>query len=261
MSEPTQVVFAIIVITLLLLLLASALAGLLVVNANRRVKHRLELEAAQRRLQSEVVRAEREASRQAMRDVGIELHDNLGQLFTVAQVGMKTAAEEGNPQLIKAASEALNLAVAELREIGGDLRTDQWSNRTIAEAIAFEAARIERVVRINAHVQVEGQPRALDADTSTILYRIFQEVVNNALKHSRADTLTIQFHFGPPFMLRVADNGRGFDPQTTMGNGGLNTLRRRSELINFTAHCASTPGHGCTWTFTEKPAAPAPPRP
>lgn len=255
MSEPLQIVFAIIIITLVLLLMGLAMAGLLVVNANRRVKHNLELEATQRKLKGEVVRAEREATRQTMHHVGMELHDNVGQLLTVAQMGLKTANEEGDPRLIQSASESLDLAMIELRSLARGLRSDHWSNRTFAEAIVDEAARIERVVRVRAKVEVDGAPRELDADTSTILYRIFQEVVNNALKHSRADSISIRVHYGPPFTLVVADLGEGFDQETTKANGGLHTLRHRCALINFTAHCASTPGHGCTWTFTENVAA------
>ncbi|HRD54099.1 MAG TPA: histidine kinase [Flavobacteriales bacterium] len=254
MSEPLQIVFAIILITLLLLLMAAAMAALLVVNANRRVKHRLDLEAAQRKLQEEVVRAEREATRQTMHHLGIELHDNVGQLLTVARVGLETAAEEGQPRLIESAREALDLAITELRNVAQGLRNDHWKKRSFAEAIAHEAERIERVVRISAQMQVHGEPREMDADTSTILYRIFQEVVNNTLKHSRGDALRIRFDYGPPFTLVVADNGRGFDPEATQGNGGLPTLRHRCELINFTAQCASGPGQGCVWTFTENTA-------
>ena len=75
MSEPLQIVFVVVVITLVLLLMGVAMAGLLVVNANRRVKHRLELEAAQRKLQEELVRAEREATQETMHHIGRELHD------------------------------------------------------------------------------------------------------------------------------------------------------------------------------------------
>jgi two-component system NarL family sensor kinase len=255
MSEPLQIVFAIIVITLVLLLMAVAMAGLLVVNANRRVKHNLELEAAQRKLKGEVVRAEREATRQTMHHVGMELHDNVGQLLSVAQAGLRMAVEESQPHRIPAAQEALAMAMEELRGLSRGLRSDHWSNRTLAEAMVDEAARLERVVRVGAKVKVEGEPRELDADTSTILYRIFQEVVNNALKHSRADAIAISLHYGPPLTLQVADRGEGFDQGTTKPNGGFHTLRHRCELINFTAHCASTPGHGCTWTFTENVAA------
>lgn len=258
MSEPLQIVFVVVVITFVLLLMGVAMAGLLVVNANRRVKHRLELEAAQRKLQEEVVRAEREATRQTMHHVGLELHDNLGHTFTMARVGLMTALEENEPQRIAVAIEALDHGIAELRSTALDLREDLWNNRTLAEALAFEAARIERVVRISAQLQVEGESRTINADTSTILYRIFQEVVNNALKHSRADALSITFRYGPPITLIVSDNGRGFDPDATESNGGLHTLRHRCALIGFSAHCASAPDRGCTWTFTELVAAPRP---
>ncbi|MBK8228396.1 MAG: hypothetical protein IPK70_14635 [Flavobacteriales bacterium] len=255
MSESLQIVFAIIVITLVLLLMAGAMAGLMVVNSNRRVKHRLELEAEHRRLQQEVARAEREATQETMHQIGRELHDNVGQLLTVSLIGLRAAAGDSRGKgKLGAAVEALELGIEEVRRLAHSLSRELWLNRTLAEALAFEAARIERVVRIRAQVQLEGEPRTIDADTSTILYRIFQEVVNNALKHSRADALSITFRYGPPITLIVSDNGQGFDPDVTAGNGGLHTLRHRCELIGFSAHCFSAPDRGCTWTFAERSA-------
>ena len=259
MSEPLQIVFVVVVITLVLLLMGVAMAGLLVVNANRRVKHRLELEAAQRKLQEELVRAEREATQETMHHIGRELHDNVGQLLTLSLIGLRAAKEEAGPggRGLASSLEALEMGIEEIRRLTHSLSRELWMNRTLADAIAHEAARLERVVRIRSSVRTEGSSRTLDPDTSTILYRVFQETVNNALKHSRASTIRFTLRYGPPFTLIVSDNGHGFDPASTKGNGGFGTIRHRCGLIGFDARCESAPGHGCTWTFTEKPAAPS----
>jgi signal transduction histidine kinase len=95
----------------------------------------------------------------------------------------------------------------------------------------------------------QGEPPEPDADTRIILFRVFQEVVNNALKHSGADTFTITLHGTGSPALNIADNRRGFDPENTANVGGLRSIRARCALVGYTAHCTSTPGQGCTWAI------------
>ena len=257
MSEALQISLIVIVITVILVVMAVGMAGLMVLNANRRVRHSLELEAAQRRFQEELVRAEREATQETLHHMGRELHDNVGQLLTVSLIGLRNALEGANdPRKLTAVREALEAGIEQVRNMAHSMSPAIWQNRTLADALAAEAARLERVVRITASVRIEGATRNIPPDTATMLYRVFQETVNNVLKHSQADTIRITLRYGPPLALIVSDNGKGFDPDQTNGNGGLHTLRHRCALIGFSAQCESAPGHGCTWTFMEqKPLA------
>ena len=137
--------------------------------------------------------------------------------------------------------------------MGHDLNTDLWQRRSLVDAISATAERIERVGRLRAHVLVQGTWPTLADDTSTILFRVFQEVVQNAVKHSGADTLSITLHSDPPLSLTIADNGRGFDADNTTGNSGLLNIRKRCTLIGFNATCTSARGTGCTWRIEQTP--------
>jgi hypothetical protein len=152
-----------------------------------------------------------------------------------------------------AARDTLEHSIGELRRLGRDLNTDLWQQRSLVDAISAEADRIERVARVRVHVEVQGTPPALPPDHTTILFRVLQEVVNNALKHSRADTLTITLAAGPPWSLTLSDNGRGFDATTTAGHppplrphrpGGHLHHRARPGL-----HLDHHP-HTCPWNIT-----------
>jgi hypothetical protein len=184
-----------------------------------------------------------------------ELHDNVGQLLTVAQLGVDHVLADGATDTrLVAARDTLEHGIGELRRLGRDLNTDLWQQRSLVDAISAEADRIERVARVRVHVEVQGTPPVLPPDHTTILFRVLQEAVNNTLKHSRADTLTITLAAGPPWSLTLSDNGRGFDATTTAGHGGLVNIRRRCALIGLQASCTTAPGQGCTWTITHTPA-------
>lgn len=249
-----DVLATIVVIILTLLAFMCGLAGLLVVHHNRRIRHRAELAEAERNRQQEVMRAEREATQQTLREVGHELHDNVAQVLSVAQMGMNNVLNAPAPDSrLVAARDALDRGIEEVRRLGHDLNSDRWQHRSLVDAISADAERIERVGRVRAHVQVHGTPTTLPPDTSIILYRAYQEVVNNALKHSGADTLTIVLDMSQGLALTITDNGRGFDTEALQSNGGLLSVRKRCALVGYTAQCTSRPGLGCTWTLKPAP--------
>ncbi len=247
MDDTERIVFAVIIGTLVVLALIGVMCFLMVVNTNRRHRHRAELAEADLRLKHEVVRAVREATQQTLCEVGRELHDNVGQLLTVTHMGLSTAIKEGDATRLPGAHDALLMGIEEVRRMGRSLNTDLWKERSLIEAIGAEAKRIERVARVRTSVVVTGEMPDLPPDSTTILFRVFQEIMNNALKHSGTGTLTITADGTAGFALTLADSGRGFDPATVMANNGLVNIRSRCTLIGFDAQCTSSPGTGCTW--------------
>ena len=248
-----DLVFTISVLTITMLMLVGGAIWLLLANQNRRIRHRAELGEAERLRDQEVMRAEREATQQTLREVGKELHDNVAQLLSVAQLGIGNVLNTPIPDTrLVAALDALDRGVEEVRRLGHDLNSDRWQHRSLVDAISAEAERLERVGRLRAHVRVEGVHAPMPPETSIVLYRAFQEVVNNALKHSRADTLTFTVEGAPLPTLTIHDNGQGFDSTKLTSPGGLQGVKHRCELVGYEATCLSIPGHGCTWTFTPR---------
>jgi len=245
-----RIVVAVILGTGVLLALIVTMALLLILNNSRRIRHRAELAEADRLRDQEVMRAEREATQQTLREVGKELHDNVAQLLSVAQLGIGNVLNTPAPDVrLVAARDALDRGVEEVRRLGHDLNSDRWQYRSLVDAIGAEAERLERVGRLRAHVRVVGGHQPLLPETSIVLYRAFQEVVNNALKHSRADTLTFTVEGAPFPTLTISDNGRGFNSAKLASPGGLQGVKHRCTLVGYEATCVSSLGHGCTWTF------------
>lgn len=242
---------AIVVATLTILLFIGLVVLLLVLNQQRRAKHRAELAEVKLNHDREVMDAEREAQRQTLQEVGRELHDNLGQLLTVVQMGLYAELEDdGKKQRIHEAVNTLELSIEEVRRMGRSLNSDMWEQRTITEAITAEAERIERMGLAKVHLLVQGEPPDLSPDAKTILFRVFQEVVNNALKHAGADSIDVSLTDGATPTLTITDNGRGFDQEKAKTGSGTVNIRRRCEMIGFVAELHTAPGQGTTWRIT-----------
>lgn len=239
----------------ILLVMCLFMGFLLVLNNTRRIRHRAELAEADLRREGEVMKAEREATEHTLNEIGRELHDSVGQLLTVAQMGFVKWLDPAqlNEALVATAMSALDEGIEEVRRLGRSLNSDLWQERALVDALEAEAVRIERLGRGRVLLMVEGDPADPSAAVKTVLFRTFQEVMNNALKHSRADTLEITVSGTRLPTLRIADNGLGFDATTAKNGGGLMNIRKRCTLIGYQALLETEPGKGCIWTLTPPP--------
>lgn len=242
----------IIVVTLTIALFIGLVVLLIILNQQRRTKHRAELAEVKLNHDREVMDAEREAQRQTLQEVGRELHDNLGQLLTVVQMGLYAELEEGKQKRVQEAVNTLEVSIEEVRRMGRSLNSDMWEQRGITEAITAEAERIERMGLAKVHLLVQGEPPDLSPDAKTILFRVFQEIVNNALKHAGADSIEVSLTDGATPALTITDNGRGFDQDTAKTGSGTVNIRRRCEMIGFVAELHTAPGQGTTWRITRR---------
>ena len=105
---------------------------------------------------------------------------------------------------------------------------------------------VERRAGVEVHLQVDG-PIDLPAAAEEGLYRIAQEALNNALKHSAASEVNVRVQAGQGWVeLEVADNGKGFEPNRVENQGGLGlvSLGQRAKRLGGTLSIASAPGAG-----------------
>jgi signal transduction histidine kinase len=111
--------------------------------------------------------------------------------------------------------------------------------------------------RLQVTLTVEGN-QALPADVQITLYRIAQEALNNVIKHARATHVTVSLINGRDTVtVRIADNGRGFDPATILpGHMGIGIMHERAEAAGISLDVHSQVGHGteivATWLIPEE---------
>lgn len=251
MDEAQHIAFAVVIITIIILVMLATMSVLMVVNANRRVKHNAEMARLAQQREREVMHAQREAVEQTLNEVGRELHDNVLQLLGVAQIGLNTVLEGGpDRSRLILSRDALEQGVAEVRRMSHDLNAELWQQRSLADAISVEADRVQRVARVQVHLLVDQPPTTLPPDANTILFRVFQVILTNALKHSGADRIDITLGARNGPILSISDNGIGFDTKTTKHNAGYVNIHERCRLIGYEATCETQPGGGCTWHIT-----------
>jgi len=253
MLQDSEILLIGLVATVIVLFLASVLIGTVVISQNRKRIHEREVQDIAHQHERDVAQVKVEAIQKTMQDIGRELHDNVGQLLTATQIGMMRMAEDGQFEAtqMKGLVEYLEEGIAEVNRLGRTLNIDHWKNKSLFEVIGEQCARLERLGFAEVLVQSNAKHDQLEEDERIVVYRLFQEVVQNTLKHSEATVIEISL-VDVPFQVQITDNGKGFDLNKVANGTGLINIKKRSKLVGIDAQLDTEIGSGTTWTFSKK---------
>ena len=217
---------AIIVAMFALAFLVIAVVLLFVVFQRRKNILLLEQKEAKRRFEEEIVTSQIEIREETLRNISWELHDNIGQLITLAKIQLQNEAD------ITEVKGTLNKGIEELRPFTL-VKPDTLKNISLVEAAQQEVDRLNRINCIVAEMKITGEVIDIDPKVEIILFRIIQEFVSNTMKHAQADHLFLNFTFnGSSLELFIKDDGQGYDMDAVLYNGiGLSNIESRAKLI------------------------------
>ncbi len=228
------------IVSALAVLLAQTMliAGLLVERARRR-----QAEAHIRDLGSRLLKAqETERSR-----IARELHDDIGQqvaLLTI-QLELLTSSRLPDRQMLGTALERSHTIGRSLHSLSH--RVHPASLHLVGLVPALHALQHELLgFKMAIAVTHENVPAAVSPDVTLCLFRVAQEAVQNALKHSGAHEVIVHLRGqNDSLFLTVTDSGVGFDVDAVAGKGlGLISMRERLEPMGGTLDIHSKPGRG-----------------
>jgi signal transduction histidine kinase len=239
--------------SVLITVFAFFLIGFLVVHKSRQARARRKLaEYGNRLLQTRI-----EVQEATARSISAELHDNVGAMLSHIKMQLQFLTEaEGcqdlRPELVPLYTD-LGTAITGLRRISHTLNGDMIGRIGLAEALRRELAGIERRGKMIANLQIEGTSR-LSAEQELLLFRIAQEAVANAVKHSGASVLQVQLQqVAGRLRLSITDNGRGVgrsgcrEDTAHGGNGntgmGMMNMAERAKMLGAT-FTVNTPEDG-----------------
>jgi signal transduction histidine kinase len=203
------------------------------------------------KLQHAIEAAEHERRRWAR-----ELHDETLQELGALSTALDSAARQpGEDELRAAVGRAVEHAercIGEVQTLINELRPaalDELGLEAALEALAdrAEAAggpRVECVLELDpAAAPARGRPTELE----TTVYRVVQEALNNAIKHSGATRVEIRVSAREgPLQISVGDDGAGFDSRRAGRGFGLIGMRERAALVGGRLMVESEPGRGTT---------------
>ena len=212
------------------------------------------IEAERRRSGRMVIRAQEEERKRVARD----LHDEVNQALTAILLRLEALAQDAPPYLADQVIELkglVNQAMDELLQLARQLRPSALDDHGLVPAIEGHLRAFSSKTGIQATLSARGQPQGLSDDQQTAVYRVVQEALSNAARHSGASSISVDleaFKYGG-VELRVMDDGKGFDPDarkngtpdvTRAGGLGLDGMIERARLVGGHLQVESRPGSG-----------------
>ncbi|MGN6871561.1 MAG: sensor histidine kinase [Solirubrobacteraceae bacterium] len=175
-----------------------------------------------------------------------ELHDEIGQTLTAVALRAEHAAGQGGPQRRELAelAEVVQQGLQDVRRISRELRPEALDELGLVNALIALCARVSEQSGLQIHRRLEGGLPELSSDVELAIYRVAQEALTNAMRHSEATEATVSLsRENDELVLSVADNGRGL-PEHVSEGGGLTGMRERAMLIGAALIINSAPGGG-----------------
>lgn len=222
-------------------------------------KRRRELTREKRLLkethQRELLQSQLEIQNQTLQQIAEELHDNIGQLLTVAVMRLNALEDEiADPdaqQSVQQTRELIRTIIADVRTLSKTLDFNTVQRFGLLPSLTLELERIQRTGRIQTQLITTGDSYPLGEQADIVLLRMAQESLNNALKHAHARNLTVSTDYQPnAFLLTIADDGRGFNAEDAaarplgQAGAGLGNLYRRAGMLGGTCTIVSQAGTG-----------------
>ncbi len=185
--------------------------------------------------------------------VAFDLHDGLIQQMVGARYYLTNCREQcgmnqqGGCDGLQLGCDTLTEAIIEGRRIVEGLRPAVLDDLGLAAAIEEVAQSTARAVGLELTLDIQSIPSEPDKTVGVTVFRIAQEALNNIRKHADAHHIQLTMHNGNGIDLMIADDGKGFDPSSTSGEGhglGITTMKERATLIHGICEIESTQGQG-----------------
>lgn len=247
-----EIIFSIVVgglvVAILFILLLSFLLYY-IKNKNKFIREREELHS---RFRIELAKAELEIQEQTLKHIGYELHDNIGQLVTLAKIQTQGLIKNEDHQGFQLVHDSISKALEEIRRLSKSLDVDFLNEYGLSELIQRECDQINQLEVFRMEYEIIGNPYEIDDQKKIIIYRVIQELLSNAVKHSQCSLIRILCRFLPGELeITISDNGVGFETElfTSQENFGLGLkhIRDRIQLINGKIELTSSPDYGTTY--------------
>ncbi|CAN5633454.1 hypothetical protein BH10BAC2_BH10BAC2_14210 [soil metagenome] len=240
---------SIVILGMVIILFFIIFFYLLIVQLHRRrVMHQKEMFDLKVQFEQTILQSQLEIQEQTFRNISQEIHDNIGQVLSLAKLNLNTIPHDGASDKISLTEELLGKAINDLRDLSKSLHPEKISDIGIVNATRHELFIFQKASKIKTELIADESEITVDGNKSVIIFRMIQETLHNALKHAKASKVTVTMRQQDALTtIEITDDGVGFDI-TTLKNTetgiGLKSMEQRCKLINATFSIDSIHGKG-----------------
>ena len=224
----------------IILFVCFALFGLFLFKKNiRNIKENiLENQQLKSQFQQALLQTQLEIQEQTLKTISQEIHDNVGQVLSLAKLNLGTFEDTEsiyNQTKINDTKQLVSKAINDLRDLSRSLHGDKITELGLQESVSNELKILQNTGQYKTELKIIGDGYKLEPQKEMVLFRIVQEAINNAIKHSKAKNINVQLKYDPAmFILMINDDGVGFNAtalDSAQTGIGLKNMQNRASLI------------------------------
>ncbi len=220
---------------------------------------------ARKRLHEDRLNMTRERARFALeaeiierKRLGLELHDGIGPMLSLAKLNVSGLLEkpgiqnEGKTRILENTLSTINQILREMKSISHNMAPMILIEKGLPAALQDLAYKLNDTQKYHVSLEITGLNDKLDDFLEHAVFRSVQEIVNNTIMHAKASRIIIQITGnGEDLTMMIEDDGTGFDPNDLSQNGGigLKSSATRIESLGGQFYIDSVIGRGTIVTM------------
>jgi signal transduction histidine kinase len=256
MQENYPIVIGILIATAFVSLFAFMLLLLILHYSRKKQRLIYERRLMEEKYQRELEQVEREVQEHTFQMIAQDIHDNVGQQLSLVKLNISILSMENKHlQSLHDIRDQVAEAIQQLRQISMGYQGDRLLESGLPAGIAFLVEQLQKTGKFLIRFEYTGFQMDIHSNHGLFIYRIFQEVIQNIIRHSGATEIEIQLSESlEAYRLVVKDNGIGFETGDMKSrNGlGLRSIHQRASLIGADVQIHSERGRGTTILLTYK---------
>lgn len=171
--------------------------------------------------------------------VALELHDNLSSLLSAVNMNMQSINPQNLPlaeqMIYRSLRQLIQNAYAEVRNISHNILPADLEKEGLAVALTRRIEQFNQTSALHINMSITGLQERLPAPFETNIYSIVHELVNNAIRHAQASSITISLlRSTTDINLSVKDDGIGLGPQAPKRGVGFQNIQTRLDSLGGT---------------------------
>jgi two-component system, NarL family, sensor kinase len=241
MEDSYQGFFLIAAGTVVMLLLVTAIILFMVFYQKKMIQEQMKRQKLELDYQQKMMVAALDSQENERRRVAGDLHDSIGAMLSAIRLGLITLGRQiPDPAGINDAKEMLDETIGSVRRISRDLMPSTLEKFGLGHALKELCDRFQSTSQLPIQYHEHGDIVAIDSKRELMIFRIVQELLNNAIKHSKATVISVTLRATDKFEIVVEDDGVGFNFNEQHASNkiekglGLFNIENRARLLNAT---------------------------
>ncbi|ELR73788.1 hypothetical protein C900_01398 [Fulvivirga imtechensis AK7] len=236
-----EVILAATITLLILVMIIIFLFGIFQTRKNQYIQ-------AEKHFEEEIAKSQMEIQEQALKNIGWELHDNIGQLLSIVRMQLNilhAKLQDDHKSEAADISELVGDCLKEIRLLSKTLNSEVIREIGLVRSIELELERFNKLNFLKATLNIHGNERPVKDKDEIIIFRILQEFFANVIKHSKARSLVVDLEYqSQTLVISAEDDGIGFNHSDVTKGSGLMNMESRAELIGADYAIHSAPEKG-----------------